>query len=168
MRIDLDPTSELRSFPDNRHFELAAGESLETGQDFVLHEPARFAGTVVASASEQSELVVELWSAGDDSDQQETTRPNREGAFGFSRVKPGVYRITGSANQTVSVSFTGASGPGLTIGSFATDQGDLSSVSLGPEGAVALTVGADLSVNEVEAEPGLDQALLFTISVAYN
>ena len=83
-------------------------------------------------------------------------------------TKAGVYTLSGGANLTVSVSFSGSTANGLTIDQFETDQADLSSVSLGPEGAVALAVGADLTVAQASAAPGADQALSFVITVAYN
>lgn len=83
-------------------------------------------------------------------------------------TQAGVYTISGEANVVISVSFSGGTANGLTIDQFETDQADLNSLSLGPEGAVALAVGANLTVEQGSAAPGADQALSFIITVAYN
>ncbi len=83
-------------------------------------------------------------------------------------VASGVYTIDGEPLQSVSVSFTGSTASGLTIGAFTTSEPDLANVPLGALGSVALTVGADLTVAAASAAPGADQPLNFTISVTYN
>ncbi len=83
-------------------------------------------------------------------------------------IASGVYTCTGSPNATVSVTLTGSTSAGLTIGNFTSSEPDLFAVSLGGSGSKDLTLGADLTVNSASAAPGLDQALSFTITVNYN
>ncbi len=83
-------------------------------------------------------------------------------------VASGDYTITGEANLIVTVVLTGSAASGLTIDTFTTNQGDLTSVNLGAGGSVVVTIGADLTVASATAAPGANQALNFTIGVTYN
>ena len=83
-------------------------------------------------------------------------------------IASGDYTCTGSPDATVSVTLTGSSSAGLTIGNFTSSEPDLMSVSLGPLGSKDLTLGADLTVDSASASPGLDQPLDFTVTVNYN
>ncbi len=83
-------------------------------------------------------------------------------------IASGVYTCTGTPNQTVSVTPTGSSSAGLTIGNFTSSEPSLSTVSLGGSGSKDITLGADLTVSSASASPGLDQALSFTLTVNYN
>jgi len=83
-------------------------------------------------------------------------------------IASGVYTVTGEANATVSMSLTGSTSSGLTIGTFTSSEADLGTVSLGAGGSNAVTLGADLTVAQGPASTGNDQALNFTITVNYN
>ncbi len=83
-------------------------------------------------------------------------------------IASGVYTCTGSPNATVSVTLTGSTSAGLTIGNFTSSEADLWTVSLGGSGSKDITLGADLTVNSASASPGLDQALSFILTVNYN
>ncbi len=83
-------------------------------------------------------------------------------------IASGVYTVTGEASQTVSMSLTGSTSSGLTIGTFTSSEADLGTVSLGGGGSNAVTLGADLTVAQGPASTGNDQALNFTITVNYN
>ena len=82
-------------------------------------------------------------------------------------VQSGVYVITGTANCSVKVTLTGSTASGLQINNFKAD-GNLNSLSLGGGGSATLTVGANLTVDDTAASPGLDQALVFTFGVVYK
>ncbi len=83
-------------------------------------------------------------------------------------IASGVYTCTGTPTATVSISLTGSSAAGLTIGSFTSSEANLSTVSLGGSGSKDITLGADLTVASATAAPGADQALSFTVTVNYN
>ncbi len=85
-------------------------------------------------------------------------------------VSTGHYLITGDPFATFSLSITGSTVGGLSIGSFETTEGTppLLNVALGLSGQLDLGLGGTLTVNSGQAAPGNDQPLLFTITVNYN
>ncbi len=83
-------------------------------------------------------------------------------------IASGIYTVTGTANETVSITLMGSTSAGLTIGNFTSSEPSLSTVSLGGSGSKAITLGADLTVASATAAPGADQALSFTFTVNYN
>ncbi len=87
-------------------------------------------------------------------------------------VTSGVYTVTGSASTLVDVSIAAANANGLNLSNFTTDAGGgvfpLVGVSTDGTGDLALTLGADLTVQSGVAAPGSNQALNFTITVVYN
>ena len=95
-----------------------------------------------------------------------TLDPNGIAAGGT--VATGDYTITGESDAVVTIVLTG-SGPtnGLTIGNFTTDQADLNLVTISG-GAIVLAIGADLTVAEATAAPGLNYPLNFTLGITYN
>ncbi len=94
--------------------------------------------------------------------------PHLSGIHGRSTVALGGYTIKGESNQTVAVVLTGSMASGLAIGSFTTNQADLNNVSLGADGSVVLTIGADLSVGSAIATTDSDRLVSFTIAITYN
>ncbi len=85
-------------------------------------------------------------------------------------VATGQYEITGDPFATISITFAGSTGNGLSIYQFDTDQGTppLSGISLDADGRLLLRIGATLTVDAAQCTPGLGQALPFTITVNYD
>jgi hypothetical protein len=87
-------------------------------------------------------------------------------------VTSGVYTITGSASTLVDVDIAATNANGLNLSNFTTDAGGgvfpLVGVSTDGTGALALTLGADLTVLSGTAAPGSNQVLAFTITTIYN
>ncbi len=83
-------------------------------------------------------------------------------------IASGIYTVTGTPSETVSITLTGSTSAGLTIGNFTSSEPSLSTVSLGGSGSKDITLGADLTVVSATAAPGADQALSFTFTVNYN
>jgi hypothetical protein len=85
-------------------------------------------------------------------------------------VSTGHYLISGDPFATISLSITGSTVSGLSIGSFITSEGTppLLHAALDITGELDLSLGATVSVNSAQVVPGAGQPLLFTITVNYN
>lgn len=85
-------------------------------------------------------------------------------------VSTGHYMISGDPFATISLTITGSTVSGLSIGSFVTSEGTppLLNAALDITGQLDLSLGATVSVNSAQVTPGTGQPLLFTIIVDYN
>jgi len=85
-------------------------------------------------------------------------------------VTTGHYLIGGDPFATVSLTITGSTVNGLSVGSFETSEGTppLLNAALDISGELDLSIGATVTVNSAQVVPGDSQSLLFTITVNYN
>jgi len=85
-------------------------------------------------------------------------------------VATGRYTITGDPFAAFSLSIAGFTAAGLNIGDFETSEGTppLLSVALDGSGELDLSLGATLTVDSNVAAPGLNQPLIYIITIDYN
>ncbi len=82
----------------------------------------------------------------------------------------GIFTITGDPDTAVDVSISSSSSDGFTLSSFFSSEGALPlvGVMLSPAGELILTVGATLTLDEIQASVGSGQSISFTITSTYN
>lgn len=87
-----------------------------------------------------------------------------------SPTSSGRYQISGDPFAVFSLSILGSTASGLTIDDFVTSEGvpPLLAVVLDGTGHKSIRLGATLTVDESTAVPGLDQPLIYIISIDYN
>lgn len=85
-------------------------------------------------------------------------------------VATGRYTISGDPFAAFSLSIAGFTAAGLTIGTFETSEGTppLLSVALDGSGELDISLGATLTVDSGVSAPGLNQPLIYIITIDYN
>ena len=77
------------------------------------------------------------------------------------------FTVTGAANDTVQITFTGSNANGLQILNFVTSPANVSALALGVGGSTTFIVGADLTVTAASASTGTNTNVAYTVHIIY-
>ena len=82
----------------------------------------------------------------------------------------GLYAISGDPDTAIQINITAPDNGGMKLSAFMTSEGPppLLGTALGHDGQLDLSIGASLTIDGSQVQPGMDQSIGFTISLVYN